>query len=75
MPALPNLTPPAFDQLARPDRRIVGVDAIGAVLGVSGRTIRRWADDPESGLPVHRLGGRWVGYKSELVAWERANRA
>ncbi|HOI75827.1 MAG TPA: hypothetical protein PLO63_16925 [Syntrophales bacterium] len=45
-----------------------GWKAIGAVLGKSGRTARRWYDT--RGLPVrYGVNGRPLGIKHELVRW------
>jgi TolB-like protein/Flp pilus assembly protein TadD len=50
---------------------------IGAYLGRSEKTVRRWED--REGLPVHRLlhekGGSVYGYTGELDAWRNVRKA
>jgi len=69
MSRLPQLDPWRLD--ASQDRLIYGLDAIGAVLGVCGKTARRWHDDPNVDVPIAKRGGRYCAVRSELKAWSR----
>lgn len=62
--------PSDFDRLmrSRPDA-LWGLPAIGAALGVSADTVRRWILDPRIDVPVSRCGGRWFARRSDLEAW------
>lgn len=71
MASFPALTPPEFDRIARKDRRLDGLKAIGSAVGRSDKTIRRWIDSGEVDIPVYRVGGRWIAFAAELAAWER----
>jgi excisionase family DNA binding protein len=44
----------------------IGIDELAETLGVSTRTVQRWAG---RGLPVHRPGKRLFFYLSEVNAW------
>lgn len=69
----PPLDPWRADALLSPDRRMIGLEAIGSVLGVSAKTVKRWALDPRIDVPVGKMGGRWSAMQHELRAWMRRN--
>ena len=68
---LPPLDRFRADDILEPDADLWGMKAIGRCLGVSEDTVRRWALDPASRLPVSKPMGRWFGRKRELLAWLR----
>jgi excisionase family DNA binding protein len=50
------------------------VDALAEEIGVSVRTIRRWAREGSPALPVHRLGRRRLVARRDFDAWLAASR-
>lgn len=61
------------DEILEADRALWGLKAIADCLGVAVDTVRRWANDPASGLPVSKPMGRWFARRAQLLAW-RAQR-
>ncbi|RWR29468.1 DNA-binding protein [Sinirhodobacter populi] len=59
------------DAMLEPDRKLWGLSQIADVLGVSPDTVRRWANDPSSNLPVSKPMGRWFAVRRDLLAWQR----
>ncbi len=59
------------DEILEPDRELWGMKAIAACLGVAVDTARRWAQDPDSGLPVSKPMGRWFANRNALLAWRQ----
>lgn len=70
-PQMPPLDRWRADAVLEPNRPLWGLSAIAACLGVSVDTARRWATDPESGMPVSKPMGRWFAERSALMAWRR----
>lgn len=53
------------------DGWIYGVKAIADFLGVGDRTLKRWLQAGEQGLPVFKIGGRWGAHPEDLRRWKR----
>lgn len=53
------------------NKKLVGVKAIAAFLGVGLRTVERWLADDRSGFPGLRVGGRWMADPDEIAVWMR----
>ena len=68
-PDRPPLDRWRVDAVLEPDRGIWGLKSIASCLRVSEKTVRRWADDKSSGLPVSKPMGRWYAQRDELRAW------
>lgn len=60
------------DAVLEPNRALWGLAEIAACLGVSRDTVRRWAKDADSGMPISKPGGRWFAERRALLAWRRA---
>ncbi len=60
------------DDVLEPDLELWGIKAIADCLGVAENTVRRWAHDPASGLPVSKPMGRWFARRKALRAWRQA---
>lgn len=57
-------------------RVLEGVKSIAAFVGVSERTVHRWcAERCERGIPIRKIGGRYVAYEQDLEAWATARAA
>lgn len=68
---LPALDRFRFDQLAEGDRKLWGLPAIAQVMGCCIDRARRLANDPASGAPISKPGGRYFAVRSELLGWMR----
>ena len=53
-----------------PENELEGWKQIADYLGRSPRGVQNWAN--QKGLPVHKLGGRVIAYRSELNEWRKA---
>ncbi|MCC5968387.1 MAG: DNA-binding protein [Pararhodobacter sp.] len=64
----PELDPSRFDAMVKTRNGstpvLWGLDAIGAFIGVSPATARRWARE---GWPIRKLGGKWCAFKADLI--------
>lgn len=58
-----------LDQVLEGDRKLWGLEAIAACLGVSKDTARKWANDPATGCPITRPAGQYFAFRSQLMAW------
>jgi hypothetical protein len=52
------------------DKWVCGLKAIGAALGVTGRTVQRWIAAETYNLPVRRFRGRWRARAADLEMWK-----
>lgn len=59
------------DDLLEPENGIFGMKAIARCLGVSVPTVKRWVNNPKSGIPISKPMGRWFANRGELLAWQR----
>lgn len=56
------------------NKKLVGVKAIAAFLGVDRTTVWRWLGDPDRGAPIRKVGGRYFAFEAELMAWTASGR-
>lgn len=61
-----------FDAIANGPERLWGIETIAGVLGVCGKTVKRWVADPSCDVPIRKLEGRFFALRSELVTWMQA---
>lgn len=59
------------DEILEANRPLWGLSEIAACLGVSTDTARRWANDPDSGIPISKPMGRWFAERKTLLEWRR----
>ncbi|MDO8983771.1 hypothetical protein [Cypionkella sp.] len=51
-------------------KRLEGVKAIAAFMGVTDRTVRRWCCGRlVAGVPILKAGGRYFAFEADLRAW------
>jgi len=68
-----EITPERFERVSQPlgkPEKLWGAPSIAAALGVSVSTVYRFA--LETDCPIHRPGGRYFAYRSELENWLRS---
>jgi excisionase family DNA binding protein len=59
--------------LPSPVPRLFSVEQIAKLVGISGRTVRRWIDDKQ--LPVHRLGRLIRISETDFIAFVQSRRS
>lgn len=55
--------------MSEPNEKLVKLSFIAAMLGVSARTISRWATDKTMDLPAYKIGRDLYFYWSEVEEW------